>query len=82
MEKSTDDFIIAAIKDHVEELISDDIEACIDKEVEAFRRYLVDNKERYIAEVMKGISILHNQDIGTHSMTYKIIFENVTRLEK
>lgn len=82
MEKSTDDFVIAAIKDHIEELINKDIDEKIEKEVEMFRRRLVDNKEQYVAEVIKGISILHNRDIDTYSMTYKVIFENIMRLEK
>lgn len=74
-------FIEQAIKDSVEKLVKDNIENTIDEKVEEFRKELEYNKDRYIAEVMKGIRIYHEQEIGTRTMDYKIIFENVTVLK-
>jgi len=75
-------FIENAIKDSVEKLVSANIENAIEEKVKEFREELEYNKDRYIAEVMKGIRIYHDQEIGTRTMDYKIIFENVTVFKK
>lgn len=77
-----EEFIENAIKDSVEKLVSDNIENAIEEKVKEFREELEYNKDRYIAEVMKGIRICQEQEIGTRTMNYKIIFENVTVLKK
>ena len=75
-------FIENAIKISVKQIVRDKIDKEIDEEVEQFRRKLEDRKDDYIAEVMKGIRIYHERDIGSEGINYKIIFENVYRLEK
>lgn len=75
-------FIENAIKDSVEKLVSANIENAIEEKVKEFREELEYNKDRYIAEVMKGIRIYHDQEIGTRTMNYKITFENITVLKK
>lgn len=77
-----EEFIENAIKDSVEKLVSANIENAIEEKVKEFREELEYNKDRYIAEVMKGIRIYHKREIGTRTMDYKIIFENVTVLKK
>ena len=77
-----ENFIEQAIKDSVEKLVKANIENAIEEKVEEFREELEYNKDKYIAEVMKGIRIYHEQEIGTRTMDYKIIFENVTVLKK
>ena len=75
-------FIENGIKISVKEIVRSKIDKEIDEKVEKFRRELEDRKDDYIAEVMKGIRIYHGRDIGSEGMNYKIIFENVYRLEK
>lgn len=75
-------FIENAIKDSVEKLVSANIENAIEEKVKKFREELEYNKDRYIAEVMKGIRIYHEREIGTNTMNYKITFENITVLKK
>lgn len=74
-------FIEQAIKDSVERLVSEKIEQEIANKIQTFKRELEDRKDQYIAEVMKGIRIYSSRDIETNGMNYKIIFENVVRLE-
>ena len=75
-------FIENGIKISVKQIVRDKIDKEIDEEVEQFRRKLEDRKDDYIAEVMKGIRIYHERDFGSMGMNYKIIFENITKLEK
>lgn len=77
-----EEFIENAIKDSVEKLVSASIENAIEEKAKEFREELEYNKDRYIAEVMKGIRIYHEQEIGTRTMNYKIMFENFTVLKK
>lgn len=75
-------YIEQALKDSVEKLIKANITNEIEEEVERFRRKLESRKDQYIAEVMKGIRMYHERDMLSNGMNYKIIFENVVRLEK
>ena len=75
-------FIAQILKDSVERLVSEKIDQEIAHKIQEFKRELENNKDQYIAEVMKGIRILHNQEPMNMQMNYKIIFENVVRLEK
>lgn len=77
-----EDILVKALKNNVELVVRQNISKRIDEKVEEFRKELEDNKEQYIAEVMKGIRIMHSQEPGEWTMNYKIVFENVTRLEK
>jgi hypothetical protein len=77
-----EEFIENAIKDSVGKLVSANVENAIEEKIKEFREELEYNKDRYIAEVMKGIRIYQEQEIGTRTMNYKIIFENVTILKK
>ena len=54
----------------------------IARKVEQFKRQLEDRKDNYIAEVMKGIRVYHEQSDREMCMNYRIIFENTYRIEK
>lgn len=75
-------FIENGIKISVKEIVRSKIDKEIDEKVEKFRRELEDRKDDYIAEVMKGIRIYHERNIGSEGINYKITFENIYRLEK
>lgn len=77
-----EEFIENGIKLSVKQIVSETIQQEIDKKVEDFRRELEDRKDNYIAEVMKGIRIYHEREMQGMGINYRIIFENVTRLEK
>lgn len=77
-----EEFIENGIKISVKQIVSETIQQEIDKEVEDFRRKLENRKDNYIAEIMKGIRIYHERDVGSLGVNYKIIFENITRIEK
>lgn len=77
-----EEFIENGIKLSVKQIVSETIQQEIDKKVENFKRELEDRKDNYISEVMKGIRIYHERDIQSMGVNYRIIFENVTRLEK
>lgn len=69
------------IKKEVKTIVSDKIQEEIDEEVLKFRNKLIQRKDDYIAEVMKGIRIFHERDINSLGMNYKVIFENIYRIE-
>ena len=75
-------YIEKCLKDSLRNIIANSVDEEIDKKVKEFQNQLVDRRDQYIAEIMKGIRILHSQNIEDKSMNYKIIFENVTRIEK
>lgn len=77
-----EEFIENGIKLSVKQIVSETIQQEIDKKVENFKRELEDRKDNYISEVMKGIRIYHERDMQSMGVNYRIIFENVTRLEK
>lgn len=77
-----ENFIENGIKISVKEIVKSRINEEINKKVEQFRRELEDRKDDYIAEIMKGIRIYHERDMYSMGMNYKIIFENVYRLEE
>lgn len=76
-----ENFIENGIKISVKQIVSEKIQQEIDKKVESFKRELEDRKDNYISEVMKGIRIYHERDERSLGINYKIIFENVVRLE-
>lgn len=77
-----EEFIENGIKLSVKQIVSETIQQEIDKKVENFKRELEDRKDNYIAEVMKGIRIYHEKEMQGMGINYRIIFENVTRLER
>ena len=77
-----EEFIENGIRLSVRQIVSAKIQQEIDKKVEEFKRELEDRKDNYIAEIMKGIRIYHERETQNMETNYRIIFENVTRLEK
>ena len=69
------------IKHNIEEIISNRVDEEIEKKVEDFRYDLESRKDNYIAEIMKGIRIYHERDQYSNGINYKIIFENVVKVE-
>lgn len=76
-----DNLIEFGIKTNIECLIRENVNDEIEKKVQAFRKELEDRKDKYIAEVMKGIRIIHEREHGSMSTNYKVIFENIYRVE-
>ena len=74
-------FLEQALKDSVEKLISANIQIEIDEKVRLFKEELQSRKDKYIAEVMKGIRIYHEREPKTMQMNYKITFENIIKIE-
>ncbi len=77
-----EEFIENGIKLSVKQIVSETIQQAIDEKVEKFKRELEDRKDNYIAEVMRGIRIYHERDMKSEGINYRIVFENVYRLEK
>lgn len=71
-----DDLLNKVIKANLEYKINN----LIEKETEKFRTQLICEKDQYISEIMKGIRIAHERNIGC--MNYKIIFENIQKIEE
>ena len=65
-----------AIKQSVEELISEELDKEIEKRTIEFHKELVSRKDRYIAEVMKGIRIVHEYNAPQMCDDYRILFLN------
>ena len=81
MDKLT--YIDEYLKDSLKMIITKSVDDEIEKKVKEFHQQLVDRKDQYISEIMKGIRIFHEQGFyDTPSINYKIIFENITRIEK
>lgn len=72
------DFIKNVFKQEVSKKIDEEI----DKKVEEFRKELVNNKDNYIAEIMKAIRIYSEQQSTGYYPRYQIVFENVYKEEK
>ena len=68
--------MVEAIKREVEKLISESVDKEIENRTIAFHKELTERKDRYIAEVMKGIRIAHEYNPQTMSMDYRIMFIN------
>ena len=74
-------FIEEILKKNIKAIISEKIDNEIKQKVENFRIELEDRKDNYIAEVMKGIRIYHERDMNDMAIDYKIVFENIYRIE-
>ena len=77
-----EEFIENGIKLSIKQIVSESIQQEIDKKVENFKRELEDRKDNYISEVMKRIRIYHEREMQGMGINYRIIFENITRLER
>jgi hypothetical protein len=69
------------LKNEVKQNIEVKIDKLIEDEINDFTKQLLRRKDDYIAEIMKGIRILHERDHFMNTINYKIIFENITYLE-
>ena len=69
------------LKKEVQKNIEVKIDKLIEDEIHNFTNKLLMRKDEYIAEVMKGIRILHKRDLVSLGINYKIIFENITKIE-
>ena len=69
------------IKRTVQENIEEKIDNLIETETKRFHNILVNRKDDYISEIMKGIRILHEQDPETLGMNYRIEFQNIFKVK-
>ena len=68
-----DDRIIeAAIKNYLVETIDQEIE----EETKKFHCYLVERRDRYLADIMSGIRIMHETNPEKMYVDYRIMFIN------
>ncbi|MCI5588830.1 MAG: hypothetical protein MR384_13265 [Lachnospiraceae bacterium] len=70
------------LKKNIKSIVSEKIDEEIEQKVNNFKKELEDRKDNYIAEIMKGIRVYHERDIRGMGINYKIIFENIYRIEK
>ena len=70
------------LKQEVKKYISKKLDLEIEERVDKIYKELTYRKDDYIAEIMKGIRILHEKDQYSLGVNYKIIFENKVELVK
>ena len=70
------------LKKDMKSIVSKKIDEEIEQKVNNFKKELEDRKDNYIAEIMKGIRVYHERDTMSMGINYKIIFENIYRIEK
>lgn len=70
------------IKQEVERQISERLDEEIAERTKAFHKELTERKDQYIAEVMKGIRIVHEYNPQTMYMDYRIMFINRYEVEQ
>lgn len=71
-----------AIEERIRCIITEEVNKEINKKVDNFRKELEDRKDKYIAEVIKGIKIEHEQDHYNNMINYRVTFENIYRIEE
>ena len=69
------------IKRAVQVKIEEEINILIETETKRFHDILVNHKDDYIGEIMKGIRIFHELEPETLGMNYKIVFENIVKVK-
>ena len=69
------------LKRIVQENIEEKIDNLIETETKRFHNILVNRKDDYISEIMKGIRILREQDPETLGMNYRIEFQNIFKVK-
>lgn len=72
-----DDIILKAIEEYVVETINKDIEQAVSQ----FRRTLVARRDRYLADVMSGIRVMHETNPEKMYVDYRIMFINKYEVE-
>ncbi len=78
---NNNDFMISdIIKNVFKQEVSQKIDEEIEKKVKEFREELVNRKDNYIAEIMKGIRIYSEQQTMNGCPRYQIVFENVYKI--
>lgn len=70
------DYIEETLKASVTNLIREEVDKIIEKKTIEFRNELISKKNIYISEVMKGISIVHEENPELMCMDYRISFIN------
>ena len=70
------------LRKNIKSIVSEKIDEEIEQKVNNFKKELEDRKDNYIAEIMKGIRVYHERDTMSMGINYKIIFENIYRIEK
>ena len=70
------------LKEEVKKYISHKLDQEIEERVNKIYKELTYRKDDYIAEIMKGIRILHEKDAFNNCINYKITFENKVELVK
>lgn len=78
---SNNEIIEKYLKECLKNIITEKVDDEIEKEVQKFQRILVDRRNQYISEIMKGIQIMHGKDEMNQFINYRIIFENTMRFE-
>lgn len=68
------------LKEEVKKYISEKLDQEIEERVDKIYKELTYRKDDYIAEIMKGIRILHEKDMYSLGTNYKITFENKVEL--
>lgn len=76
-----DDIIQNNIIKSITNKVSDEIDLEIERKVKEFYKELTDKKDKYIAAVMQGIRVYSEYDHIYNQMNYKIVFENINRIE-
>ena len=76
-----DDVIKQNVIDSITKYVSNEVDTEIELKVKEFYKELTDKKDKYIAAVMKGIRVYSEYDHIYNQMNYKIIFENINRIE-
>lgn len=70
------------LKKEVQKNIEIKIDKLIEDEINDFTKKLLMRKDDYIAEIMRGIRILHEKNHFNNCINYKIIFENIVYLKE
>lgn len=76
-----DDIIQNNIIKSITDKVSDEIDLEIEQKVKEFYKELTDKKDKYIVAVMQGIRVYSEYDHIYNQMNYKIVFENINRIE-
>lgn len=69
-------YIDKYLRDSLKNIISMSVDEEINKKVREFENQLIDKRNQYIAEILQGIQIIHQQDPMRNCIDYRIIFEN------
>lgn len=80
-EKTENEFLVNQLKIIVKNKISEEVDKEIDDKIKQFHQELIDRKDKYISEIMKGIRIFMEMENPEHCPRYKIEFENIYRVE-